>query len=114
MPNGNDPFQLNDAAKQAMQQTQQAVDTYFDFLKQTILSSPTGGTEFGKKIKSVAEQNINAAHEYMKKLSQARDFQDMMRIQTEFMQTQLKAFGDQSKSLTETTVKMAADATKNR
>ena len=105
-------FQLSDPAKQAMQQTQQAVDTYFDLLKQTILSSPTGGTEFGEKIKSIAVHNINAAHEYMRKLSRAKDFQEIMRIQTEFMQAQLNAFGDQAKTLGEVTAKAAATAIK--
>ena len=112
MAKSSDPFQLGEPAKQAMHQTQQAVDTYFEFLQKTILSIPTGGTEFGERAKSIAEQNITAAHEYIKKLSGAEDFQEMMRIQTEFMQAQMKAFGEQGKSLGEATAKAAASAVK--
>lgn len=114
MAKKTDPFQLVDPAKQAMlQQTRQAVDTYFDFWEKMISSSPTGGTEFVDKVKSIAEQNLTATHEYITKLSQAKEFQDIMRIQTEFMQSQLNAFGDQAKSLSEATARAAATAGKN-
>jgi hypothetical protein len=33
----------------------------------------------------------------MRQLSQARDFQDMVRIRTKFMQDQFKEFGEQTK-----------------
>jgi hypothetical protein len=89
---------LNAEAKQAIEQTKEqapgAADTYFDFLKKTISSSPTGGTEFGEKLKNYAERNITATHEFIKRLTQATDFQDILRIQTEFMQAQLKEFDE--------------------
>jgi hypothetical protein len=39
--------------------------------------------------------------ELIKKLSQAKNFEEAFRIQTEFMQSQLHAFGEQIKSLGE-------------
>jgi hypothetical protein len=44
-------FELNTAAKQAMEQAHQAVDTYFDFLKKSVSSFPSGGTDRGEKLK---------------------------------------------------------------
>jgi hypothetical protein len=38
-----------------MAQVQQAIDTFFDLLKKSASSFPTGGTELGEKLK---EQNI--------------------------------------------------------
>ena len=107
------PFEdLNAEAKQAVEQTMQqargAVDSYFDYLKQTISSLPSGGTEFEEKIKSYTEKNITVTHEFLKQLSQAKDFQVMLRIQTDFMKTQLKEFGEQTKSLGEAFTKAAA------
>ena len=84
--------------KQAMQ-AYGDVDSYFDFLKKTISSLPSGGTEFGERWKSYAEKNIDAAHEFIKQLSQAKDFEQMMRIQMDFMQSQANAFGEQMKVL---------------
>jgi hypothetical protein len=45
------------------------------------------------------------------KLSQARDFQEVYRIQTEFMQTQFNSFAEQARSLGEAYTKAATDAT---
>ena len=89
--------EMNAFARQMMQQTLQAVDEYFDFVKKAISSSPSGGTELGEKVKSYAETNVAATHEFIKGLSQAKDFQEMMRIQTEFMQKQLQEFGEQTR-----------------
>ena len=88
------------------------VDAYFDFLKKAISSSPSGGTEFGEKLKSYSEKNIATTHEFIKQLTQAKDFQDMVRIQTEFVQTLLNTFGEQTKSLGEAYTKAAADTFK--
>jgi len=107
---------LNAKAKQAVEQTTEqalgAVDNYFSFLQKTISSYPSGGTGLGEKLKSYAEQNIVAARDYVHKLSQAKDFQDVVRIQTEFMQTQMNSFGEQAKSLGEAYTKAAAGGIK--
>jgi hypothetical protein len=106
---------LNAKAKQAVEQaTEQtrAVDSYFNFLQKTISSYPSGGTDLGEKLKSYAEKNIAATHEFVLKLSQAKDFQDVVRIQTEFMQTQMNAFGEHTKTLGEEFTKAATGAVK--
>jgi len=105
-----DPFEFGAVGKQAMEQIQGAMDNYFDNLKKMVSSAPSDGTEFGEKVKSYAEKNINAAHDFVKRLSQAKDWQDMFRIQSEYMQTQATAFGEQAKSLGEAFSKAAPGA----
>jgi hypothetical protein len=77
---------LNVEAKQAIEQTvkqtEGAMDNYFNLLQQTMSAIPWGNTDFGEKLKSFTEQNIAAAHDLIQKLSQARDFQDIIKIQT--------------------------------
>ena len=98
--------------EQTMEHTRGVLGQYFDFLQQTLSSYPSGGTELGKKLKGYAEKNIATAHEYLDKLSQAKDLQDVVRIQTEFMQMQFNAFTEQTKSLGEAFTKAATDAVK--
>jgi hypothetical protein len=83
-------------AEQAMEQARRAADTYCDFVKQAIAATPSGGNEFAETIKGYAEKNITMTQEYLRQLSQARNFQDMVRIQADFMQSLMKAFGEQS------------------
>ena len=108
--------QATDRMKQSVEETKEqalgAADTYFDFLNKTVASFPSGGTEFGEKLKSFAQKNVAATHQFIKQLSQAKDFQDVLRIQTEFMQTQMQAFVEQATSLAEAFTKMATSEVK--
>ena len=107
--------ELNPQAKQAVEETKEqalgAADTYFDFLQKTISSFPSGGTEVGEKLKSYAERNV-ATREFIKQLSRAKDFEDALRIQTEFMHAQLQAFGEQTTTILEAFTKSATSAVK--
>jgi hypothetical protein len=88
--------QTGGIAEQAMEQARRAADTYCDFVKQAIAATPSGGNEFAERIKGYAEKNITMTQEYLRQLSQVRNFQDMVRIQADFMQSLMKAFGEQS------------------
>jgi hypothetical protein len=94
---------LQATAEEAIEQTKEeaclAMDNYFDFLQKTISSCPTGGTQLGEKIKDYSERNIAVTREYLRNLSKARNFTDVARIQTAFMQSQFNAFGEQAKGL---------------
>jgi hypothetical protein len=96
--------------EQTMAQLHQAVDTYFDFLRKSVSSFPSGGTELGEKLKDQGVRNIAAVHELVKKLSQVKDFEEALRIQAEFMRSQFNAFGAQATSLGEAYTKAASDA----
>jgi hypothetical protein len=99
---------LNAIGKQTMAHAYSAMDYYFDHLKKTTASAPSGGTEFGEKVKVYAEKNIAATQEFVRDLSYAKDIQDMLRIQIEFMRAQLEAFGEQAKDLGEAYIKAAS------
>ena len=97
--------------KQTITRPYSAMDYYFDHLKKSIASAPSGGTEFGEKLKACAEQNIAAPQEFVRDLSSAKDIQDMLRIQMESMRSQLEAFGEQAKDLSEAYIKAASGQT---
>ena len=111
-PLQNPNFEAKQVIDQTVKQTQGAMDNYFNLLQQTMSATPWGKTDFGEKLKSFTEQNIAAVHDLIQKLSQARDFQDIIKIQSEYMQTQLSLFADQARQLGEAYVKTAAGAFK--
>ena len=104
--------QPSGAAEQAMAQARSAADIYFEYVKQAISATPSGGNEFTERIKECAEKNITMTQEYLRQLSQARNFQDMVRIQADFMQSMMNAAGEQTGSLAEAYTKTAADTAK--
>jgi hypothetical protein len=85
------------------------MDNYFDFLQKAVSSCPTGGTQLGEKIKDYSERNIAVAHEYLRNLSKAKNFTDVVRIQTAFVQLQFNEFSEQAKGLSVACSKTAAD-----
>ena len=93
-------------------QTRGAADDYFSLMQKAFSFYPVGGTELAEKVKSYTEQNISAAGDFVRKLNQARDFQDIIRIQTEFMQEQFSVCAEQTKGLVEAFTKAATSAVK--
>ena len=99
---------------QNMENARGAMDNYFRLLQNNYFSFLQNicGPDLAEKMKTFTERNIAASAECVGKLSQANDFQEVFRIQTEFMQTQMSRFAEQAKSLGETYNKTATDATK--
>ena len=93
-------------------QTRGAADNYFSVMQKVFSFYPVGGTDLVGKMKSYTEQNISAASNFVHKLSQAKDFQDVIRIQTEYMQTQFSVCAEQTKGLTEAFTKSAMNGVK--
>jgi hypothetical protein len=101
------PFEgLNANAKQTMATAYWAMDYYFDNLRKIVSSAPSGGTDFGEKLKGYAEENIAAMHDFIKQLTQAKDFEAVLRIQKDFVRSQFEAFDEQAKNLGELTLNL--------
>jgi hypothetical protein len=109
-----DPFGFSEGARVALEQTHQAMDTYFDFLKKSISAFPSGGTEIADKWKEESLLNITAFQELVKRLSTAGSFEEALRIQTAFMHSQLNRLGKQTTSIGATYTKTADNAEKKR
>jgi hypothetical protein len=99
--------------EQSMNQTQGAMEQYFGFVQKAFSSLPLGSPVLLEKMKSYTEENIATSREFVKQLSRAKDLQDIVRIQSQYMQDQFHAFTEQTKSLTETFTKAAAGSMKN-
>ena len=97
---------------QSVEEARGAMENYLQFFQKSMSALPWGGTDLSKKIQSYAEQNFASAHKFAQKLTEAKDLQDIVRIQAEFMQTQLNSFGEQAKDLAETATKATTDAFK--
>jgi hypothetical protein len=63
-------------------------------------------------VKACAKQNISANQEYVRELTYAKDSQDILRIQMEFVRSLLEAFGEQANSLSEAYIKAVSGQTR--
>jgi len=97
---------------QITNQTQGAMENYFGWLQTTTSALPWSNTNLNRILLSNATQNVTATFAFMHKLSQAKSFQEVVKIQTEFMNAQLSSLNDQAKVIGEIYTKAAQDATK--
>src|ERR1700687_6208997 len=96
---------LGATAGQTIEQARGAMEDYLDFFQKSMSASPWAATELNKKMADYAQQNVATAFGFAQKLTQAKDLQDAVRIQTEFLQTQLKSLTEQAKDLSATATK---------
>jgi phasin family protein len=95
-----------------LEQAHEAIANYFRLVEKSISASPLGVTDQTKTFRNYVEQSVAASFGLSDKLLRAKDLQDVVRIQTEFFQTQLKALTEKSKDLCETTTKADSDVTR--
>ena len=99
-------------AEQMTKQTQGAMENYFGWLQKTMSAVPWSNTNLNRILLSNATQNVTAIFAFVRKLSQAKNFQDVVKIQTEFMEMQMNSFNEQAKILSEIYTNAAKDAMK--
>jgi hypothetical protein len=102
------------AAQTAEQMTEQTQggDGEFGWLQKTMSTFPWSNTNLNRILLSNATQNITATFAFVQKISQAKNFQEVVKIQTEFMETRMNSFNEQAKILGEIYTKAAEDAMK--
>ena len=88
------------------------MENYFGWLQTTMSVFPWSNTNLNRILLSHTTQNVTATFAFMQKLSQAKNFQDVAKIQTEFMQMQMNSFNQQAKILGEIYTNAAQDAMK--
>lgn len=91
-----------------IQAAQEAVST----LEERMKASQVGAKDVSRKAMTYAERNVAAAFEFAQKLVHAKDVQDLVRMQTEFVQAQMQALSEQAKDLGETYTKAAMETVK--
>jgi hypothetical protein len=109
------PFQgMSDMVQQSFEQTRKAMDNCIDMFQKNMRASPWfASSEINKKMQSYMEQNIAAASDFAKKLTQAKDFSEFWNLQSAFTAAQWNALNEQIKDLGETVTKAATGSLKN-
>lgn len=99
--------------EQMTTQAQSAMENYFGWLQNTMSMFPWSNTNLPTILLNNATQNVTAVYAFVQKLSQAKNFEEIVKIQTEFMEAQMTSFNDQAKILGEIYSKAAQDAIKS-
>src|SRR5271166_1268370 len=106
------PTDVRKMTEQSMEQVRTAIDSHLQFLKRAVPGNVMGGNELSDKVLNYAERNVASAFEFTQRLVRVRDIHDLIKLQTEFIQSQMQAMTEQVKDLSETATKAVIDSAK--
>jgi phasin len=106
------PPEMRAMAEQSVEQAKSAFNSFLAAAHEAMATfeghakvAQAGAKGVGDKAMSYAERNVAATFEFAQKLMRANDIQDFVRLQTEFVQSQVEALTEQAKELGEAAAK---------
>jgi phasin len=113
------PTQMRQFAEQSVEQARKAVDGFMTAAQKAVATAETQADvakssvkDVGQKAMGFAEQNLTNSFEFAQKLVRAKDIQEVMALQQEYLQSQMKTLSEQAKDLGTHAAKMAMDSAK--
>ena len=108
------PTQMRQFAEQSVEQAKKAVDGFLTAAQKAATTLETqantaqaGAKDVREKVMSLAEENINNSFAFAQRLVRAKDIQEVMALQQEFLQQQMQAMQSQARDLGATATKAA-------
>lgn len=116
-PDFDIPQSMRDIAERNIDQAREAYERFMDMAKKAQAMAPSGEGAVGagtdrlqRRALDFAEENMEASFEFASQLSQASDMTEALRIQQQYAQDQMKAYIDQTKTMTDAMTKLADKA----
>jgi phasin len=106
MSNFEIPADMRRLAETSVAQAKQAFDGFMSAAQQAVsrvesqtAAAQVGASDMSRKAMTFASQNMAASFAFAQKLAQARDVEEVMRLQAEFLKSQMQTFAEQAKEL---------------
>lgn len=112
------PTDMRKFAEQSVEQARQAFDRFISAAHEAVSdfegraqAARSGALDVGGRAMSYAERNMAASFDFAQKLVRAKDVDEVIRLQTEYLKAQVQALNEQTKELAEAAAKVAKEAT---
>lgn len=119
MSNGFEiPAEMRAFAEKSVGEARKAFEGYMDAatralgtVEKSAENIQATNRDLGRKAMGFAEDNVTASLDFIQRLVNARDVQEVVRLQTEFTQAQIKNLADQAKALGSSVAEAGREAT---
>jgi phasin len=115
------PAEMRNLAEKSVAQAKQAFDGFLAAAQQAVsraegqaAAAHAGATDMSRKAMTFAGQNMAASFAFAQKLAQARDVEEVMRLQADVVKAQMQAFAEQAKQLGASFTQAAPDSPKRQ
>ena len=106
------PAELRNRAEKTIEQAEHVFAVFLDAANKSMAAIPHPTTEVSAL--SFTEQNMKAAFDHAKKIVQTTDLQEAVRIQSEFLKSQIANAGEHIKKISGEVMSAVKDASKGR
>jgi phasin len=103
------PNEMRDFAAKSVEQARRAFDSFMGATQQAASQAETAtqtirqqATDATRQVVGFAEQNVKAAFDHAQNLSQAKGFDEVVKLQSSYLQDQIAAMQKQLKAMGET------------
>lgn len=117
MGNFEIPAEMRNVAEQSVVQARQAFDGFMNAAQKAVervgeqtAAAQAGAKGAGEKAMGFAEKNISSSFDFAQRLVRAKDLDEMMRIQSEFVRSQMETLSSQAKELGQATAQGGPEA----
>jgi phasin len=93
------PAQIKEVAEKTIDQAERGFSAFIEAANKSVSMIPNPTTDMSLRALSLTDQNMKAAFDHAKKLLQAKDLQEAMRLQAEFLTAQYKAATEQLREM---------------
>jgi phasin len=111
------PADMRAMAEKSVEQARVAFNTFMTAAQEAVSTfegqakaAQAGAKDLSEKALSYAERNVGNTFAFADRLLHAKDSQELIRLQTEFVQSQMKELAEQAKELGESAAKLAMKA----
>jgi phasin len=113
------PPEIRQLAEQSVEQAKKAVDHFITAAQQAVdtlegraAAAQAGAKDVGRRAMTFATENVANSFEFAEKLVRAQDAQEVMRLQSEFIRSQLETLSSQAKELGDAAARSAMESVK--
>ena len=108
------PPQVREFAQKSVDQAERAIASFMDSASKSVAMVPGPMTDVAKQALAITEKNLKASFEHARKLMNAKDINEVMQLQTEFLRIQFGVANEQLKKTTGEAASAAKDVPKEK
>lgn len=115
------PPDMRKFAEQSVEQARKAFDGFISAAHQAVndmegraKAAQAGAKDVGGLAMAFAERNVSASFDFAQKLVRARDVEEIMRLQGDYVKEQVQALNDQARELGQAASRVAQETARSK
>jgi phasin len=108
------PAQVREFAENSVDQAEKAISSFMESASKSVAMVPGPMTDVAKQTLAITEANLKASFEHARNLMKAKDIDEVMKLQSEFMRKQFGTVTEQFQRMTGGTASAGKDASSEK